>query len=108
MKKLRNIILFSFITFCFFNQSVQSDTVSYDVMENIKNIGEFLKSQEYFEQVSHICHEEECFSIDIHDLNRSIVVVENKIVQKIKDTYGEDKALEAKLKGLSITKVLTR
>lgn len=82
--------------------------MSYEIMENIKDIGEFLKTQDYFENVSQICHENECFSIDIHDLNRSIGVVENKIIQKIKETHGEEKALEAKLKGLSITKVLTR
>jgi len=78
------------------------------VSENIKSIHQFLKQQDYFENISKICHEEQCFAIDVHDLDRSIEVAQNKMLRIIEEQLGEEKAIEANLKGFSITKILTR
>lgn len=88
---------------------VKSDTeTSYEVEENIKNIKEYIKKQDYFQSISKLCHEEDCFSIDLQNLTKSIEKMEEKILTKIEEKYGEEKSLEARLKGFSITKILTR
>ena len=112
MTKIRNFLLLFLLGFCITHPAFMNREASfeqtYQISENIKNLGEYLKEQEYFENISGICHEEECFSIDIHDLNRSLSVVENKVIEHIKKDKGLEQALETSLKGFSITKILTR
>ncbi len=112
MRKLEHILLFGLFFFCIMNphlvQSESSTDGTIIVSQNIKSVGEFLKNQDYFENISKLCHEDSCFSIDIHDLKRSIEVMEEKVLKEIRLEFGEEKELEAKLKGFSITKILTR
>ncbi len=111
MKKFFNFCIVCFLFLSFVSpEKVLSEEVedhTYYVTENIKHIGEYLKRQDYFSNVSKLCHEEECFAIDINDLNRSIQVMEQKILNQIRTKYGEDVYTEALLKGISITKILT-
>ena len=112
MRRIRNFFLFALISFCVFHpqymntEGIEDNTIV--VAENIRNMNEFLRTQDYFEQVSQLCHESNCFSIDIHDLERSLSVMEEKVIDAIRLEFGEDVATEAKLKGFSITKILTR
>lgn len=112
MKRIRNFFLLGLIAFCVMNpQYMRTDDIedhTYEVAQNIRNMNEFLRNQDYFEQVSKLCYEQNCFSIDIHDLERSLAVMEEKVIDQIKLEFGENAALEAKLKGFSITKILTR
>jgi hypothetical protein len=91
-----------------FVQSETKEDHTIEASQNIKTVGEFLKNQDYFEKISKLCHEDKCFSIDIHDLSHSLEVMEEKVLKEIQSEFGSDKALEAKLKGFSITKILTR
>lgn len=81
---------------------------SYYIMENIKTLSDFLKEQDYFENITQICHEEECFAIDIHDLKHSLQSIEQKVLTRIQVQYGKEVALQTELKGFSITRILTR
>lgn len=112
MRKLEHFLMISLFLFCIMNpqfvQSEMTDDKTVLVSQNIKSVGEFLKHQDYYENISKLCHEDSCFSIDIHDLSRSISVMEEKVLDQIKLEFGEEKALEAKLKGFSITKILMR
>ena len=112
MRKLERFLIFCLFLFCIMNPQFvikeESEDKTVFVSKNIKDIGDFLKHQEYFENISQLCHEESCFSIDVHDLSRSIEVLEEKVLNQIKLEFGEEKAMEAKLKGFSITKILMR
>ena len=103
-------LLLFFLIFAVLPTFVQSEVEQriYHVTENIKEIADFLKEQDYYENISQICHENECFSIDIHDIKRSINNIENKMLKKIEENYGEEVAIQTKLKGFSITNILTR
>lgn len=80
---------------------------SYSISENIKTIELFLKNQPYFEKIKGVCTVDACYSVDIHDLKRSIHTIEEKTLAMIGQQAGKEKALETRLKGFSITKVLT-
>lgn len=112
MRKLELFVIGVLFLFCVMNpelvNSEQKDNRTFFVSENIYHIGDFLKQQDYFSEVSKICHDTKCFAIDVYDLNHSISVVQDKMFQYIKDTKGEDVAIEAQLKGFSITKILLR
>lgn len=106
-----SFVFFFFLTFCFFNPSfVQSDISgkAYVISENIKTISNYLKEQDYFESISKLCHEDECFAIDVHDLKHSIETIEEKMLRRIEERLGSEEALRTSLKGFSITKILTR
>lgn len=85
----------------------EEELKTFFVSENIKNLGEFLRQQNYYENITKICHNEECYAIDIHDLKKSLQVVEEKMLRKIEKTFGKEEALKVSLKGFSITKILT-
>ncbi len=111
MRKLELLGIFLLGFFCVANPKFvqgEQDNRTYEVSENIHNIGEFLKQQDYLFEVSKICHDTKCFSIDVNDLNRSISLAEEKMLQYIEETKGKEEAIQAKLKGFSITKVLLR
>lgn len=109
MRKIQICLLALFVFYVTHPEYVNSEVEkTYEVEENMKNIGEYIKEQDYFQSISKLCHENDCFSIDIHDLTRSLQNMEEKILSKIKEKYGEEKSLEASLKGISITKILTR
>lgn len=112
MRKLQNFCLLGLFLFCIMNpQYVQSESKedkTVEVSQNIKSIGEFLKKQDYFQQISKLCHEDSCFAIDIHDLNRSISVMEEKVLNQIRLEFGEEVANMTEAKGFSITKILMR
>lgn len=112
MRKIQQICLLGLFLFCVMNPqfvlSDSNDDKTIEVSQNIKSVGEFLRNQEYFENVSKLCHEDSCFAIDIHDLSRSISVMEEKVLEEIRDVYGEETANMTQAKGFSITKILTR
>lgn len=112
MRRIRNFFLLAFLAFCIMHpQYMKTDDLednTHVVAQNIRNMNEFLRSQDYFDQVKQLCHETNCFSIDIHDLEHSLSVMEEKVIDQIKLEFGESAAMEAKLKGFSITKILTR
>ncbi len=110
MRKIHVCLLLLFVFYVTHPEYVvKSDTEkTYEVEENIKNIKDYIKQQDYFESISKLCHEDDCFSIDLQNLTRSIEFMEEKILTKIEETYGEEKSLEARLKGFAITKILTR
>ncbi|MCI8467040.1 MAG: hypothetical protein HFI08_02460 [Bacilli bacterium] len=112
MRKLEQIGIIGLFLFCVMNPIfVQSETRedrTIEVSQNIKKVGEFLRNQDYFEEISKLCHEDKCFAIDVHDLNHSLEILEEKVLKEIQFEYGSEKALEAKIKGFSITKILTR
>ena len=112
MRKLQNFCLLGLFLFCIMNpqfvQSESNEDKTIKVSQNIKNVGEFLKNQEYFQQITKLCHEDSCFAIDIHDLNRSIAVMEEKVLKQIRLELGEEAANMISVKGFSVTKVLTR
>ncbi|MCI8574974.1 MAG: hypothetical protein HFI09_00715 [Bacilli bacterium] len=112
MRKLEQLGIVALFLFCIMNpsfiQKERQEDHTIEVSQNIKGVGEFLRNQDYFEVVSKLCHEDKCFSIDIHDLNHSLEVMEEKVLNAIELEFGSDKAMDAKIKGFSITKILTR
>ena len=77
------------------------------VSQNIKTIGEFLKKQDYYEQITKLCHEDLCYSVDVHDLPRSLEVMEEKVLAYILKNYGSEVETKVSLKGFAVTKILT-
>jgi len=111
MKTLLKGFLFLSVIICVISPNlVQSNEEhhSFLISENIKNMAEFLEKQDYFLNVSKICHEEECFAIDVHDLKKSLQNVEEKMLRKIEEKLGKDASIQTSLKGFTITKVLTK
>jgi hypothetical protein len=111
MNKMRNFFLIFLLGFMIINpQFVVSDEVdkTYNGSFNIKQIGEYLKKQEYFLDVVKLCHEESCFRVDVYDLERSLNGIEEKMFQKIRMEKGEEEAIASQLKGFSITRIITR
>lgn len=110
MRKIHLCLLLLFVFYVTHPEYVVKSEIekSYVVEENIKNIKDYIQKQDYYQSISKLCHEEECFSIDLQNLTRSLEKMEEKILQKIEEKFGEEKSLEARLKGISITKILTR
>ncbi len=104
-----SLLFFLFYTLA--NSKIPEQSELFDdgiyIVENSQHIESFLKAQDYYYDVSSLCHEDDCYSFDVFHFERSMRDMEEKVFQTIYEEYGEEAVVEARLKGFSINKVLT-